>query len=133
MIDDEMIKKISIHKERRSKHWNTIEEELDIYEKISNLPKNNQIILIECITTWLSNMTFNQIDITENVELLVEYIRICKENHIIIVSNDLGESVISENKETRFFQQLNGNINQQIAQITDNVHKVIAGINLKIK
>ncbi|MBH20190.1 MAG: hypothetical protein CML98_00255 [Rhodobiaceae bacterium] len=133
ILDDEMINKIEIHKKRRSKQWITIEEQIDICEKIRLIPEKNQIILIECITTWLSNMLFHESNLSSNIQILIDFIKSSEENHVILVSNDLGDSVISENKEVRFFQQLNGQINQQIAEVSDNVHKVIAGINIKIK
>ena len=78
-------------------------------------------------------MLFHESNLSSNIQILIDFIKSSEENHIILVSNDLGESVISENKEVRFFQQLNGQINQQIAEVSDNVHKVIAGINIKIK
>ena len=52
---------------------------------------------------------------------------------IILVTNDLGESVISANRETREFQKYNGKLNQDTAKVCDSVYKLTAGIGIRIK
>ena len=56
-----------------------------------------------------------------------------QKNDIIIVSNELGHSIIPESQLSREFRAINGKMNQAIAKIADNVIFVIAGCGQKIK
>lgn len=133
ITDDEMYEKIRIHQDRRSKDWTTIEEEIDIVSRIMEIEETNIIVLIECLTTWLSNLIFHKADVDYNTEKLINFLTTNTDATIILVTNDLGESVISANRETREFQKYNGKLNQDTAKICDSVYKVIAGIGIRIK
>ncbi len=133
ITDDEMYEKIRIHQDRRPSDWNTIEEQIDIVSQISQIEETDIIVLIECLTTWLSNLIFHKKDLDYNAERLINFLQKNREATIILVTNDLGESVISANKETREFQKYNGKINQKIAKICESVYKVTAGIGIRIK
>ena len=133
ITDDEMYEKIRIHQDRRPKDWITIEEQIDIVSRIMEIEETNIIVLIECLTTWLSNLIFHKADLDYNTEKLINFLATNTDATIILVTNDLGESVISANKETREFQKQNGKLNQDTARICDSVHKVTAGIGIRIK
>lgn len=133
ITDDEMYEKIRIHQDRRPKDWITIEEQIDIVSRIVEIEETNIIVLIECLTTWLSNLIFHKADLDYNTEKLINFLATNTDATIILVTNDLGESVISANKETREFQKRNGKLNQDTAKICDSVHKVTAGIGIRIK
>ena len=133
ITDDEMCEKIRIHQDRRPKDWITIEEQIDIVSRIVEIEETNIIVLIECLTTWLSNLIFHKADLDYNTEKLINFLATNTDATIILVTNDLGESVISANKETREFQKRNGKLNQDTAKICDSVHKVTAGIGIRIK
>ena len=133
ITDDEMYEKIKIHQDRRPSDWITIEEQIDIVSRIMEIEETNITILIECLTTWLSNLIFHKADLDYNTEKLINFLQMNREATIILVANDLGESVISSNKETREFQKYNGEINQKIAKICESVYKVTAGIGVRIK
>ena len=133
ICDDEMYEKIRIHQKRRPSNWKTIEEQTDIVSRITQIEETDKIVLIECLTTWLSNLIFHKADLDYNTEKLINFLEMNREATIILVANDLGESVISPNKETREFQKYNGKINQKIAKICESVYKVTAGIGVRIK
>ena len=101
--------------------------------RIMEIEETNIIVLIECLTTWLSNLIFHKADVDYNTEKLINFLATNTDATIILVTNDLGESVISANRETREFQKYNGKLNQDTAKICDSVHKVTAGIGIRIK
>tara|TARA_Y100000590_G_scaffold458649_2_gene613829 strand:+ start:21835 stop:22359 length:525 start_codon:yes stop_codon:yes gene_type:complete len=131
--DKEMIAKIKKHQEKRIKSWITIEEEVKIYDRIREITKKNNVILIECITTWLSNILYHKNHLDNEIECLIKTLLKLDHNHYILVSNELGECIIPEKKIGREFQQLNGITNQKIAKISDNVYKITAGLHTQIK
>ena len=123
-FDDEMKKKIDKHQKDRGGNWNTIEAPLDILP----LPKKG-IVLIDCLTLWLSNNLLEDKDInTEN------FINACLDaNHVVCVSNETGLGVVPDNYLARKFRTAQGQLNQQVAAQSDLVVQVIAGIPLVLK
>jgi len=110
----------------------TIEEELFLSKIIEENSSNKNIILIECLTTWISNLIYKKINYNSELNSLVNILS-KKQCDIIIVSNELGHSIIPDNQLAREFRNINGKMNQTIANLSDNVIFVIAGCGQKIK
>ena len=111
-IDDEMEKRIKIHKQNRDpKKWeNLIEEPYDIPEILIKLNKNTDVALIDCITIWLSNLLlkFNEIKkVLDRVNDLINSLKKIEYN-IILVTNEVGMGIVHENKIARIFRDLSG-------------------------
>ncbi len=123
-FDDEMQNKINNHQKDRGNDWNTIESPLEILP----LPQEG-IILIDCLTLWLSNNLLANKDI--NTE---SFINACHDaNHVVCVSNETGLGVVPDNYLARKFRTAQGQLNQKVAAQSDLVVQVIAGIPLVLK
>ncbi|MCM8785672.1 MAG: bifunctional adenosylcobinamide kinase/adenosylcobinamide-phosphate guanylyltransferase [Candidatus Omnitrophica bacterium] len=130
-IDDEMKERIKKHKESRPKEWKTIEEEIDI----ENFIKNGNAYIIDCLTTWITNLIVNgykEKEIIRKVEKLIENIRKTNSSAIII-SNEVGWGIVPENKLARDFRDIIGNIHQIIVEKSDIFYLIVAGVPLKLK
>ena len=57
-LDDEMEERIGLHRERRGEQWHTLEEPLDLSRVLKESDGRYQVILVDCITLWLSNLLF---------------------------------------------------------------------------
>lgn len=142
--DKEMEKRVSIHKDRRPKEWRTFEADLSL----DNIIFSEKNYILDDVTNFLSSIVFDfskdlvYIDAyTEN--RILEYaknslddffkdIRNNKKN-LSIVTNELGMSIVPDNRLSRVFRDINGKINEFIAENSDVVYLVIAGIRLRIK
>ena len=56
-----------LHRATRPPHWHTIEEPLKLAESLHQAADVADVILLDCITVWLSNWLFSQGD-PHNVE-----------------------------------------------------------------
>jgi len=131
--DSEMSERIKNHKERRGKNWQTIEEEIDISAIIEQLATSNQkLILIDCLTLWLSNLLHYKLDIEAETEKLLNALKTTQAD-IILVSNEVGQGIIPDNALARKFVDEAGILHQKIAKIAHEVFFVTAGIPSKIK
>ncbi len=130
--DEEMKERIEKHKKQRGNEWDTYEEPVKISDVIKNIKDKYNVIVIDCLTLWLSNLFFNNKNVEKDIESLCNTLSslYCT---VFIVSNEVGSGIVPENKLARKFRDNLGILNQSIAEIADEVYMMIAGIPLKIK
>ncbi len=134
-LDDEMQARIKMHKKQRSNVWDTYEEPMEPARLIEELKSRYDVLLIDCLTLWLSNIMYAEMDVMKEIEKFAGcLITQGKEQPtIFIVSNEVGMGIVPENKFARIFRDYQGLLNQHIAGIADEVYMLVAGIPLKIK
>jgi len=133
-LDEEMQQRIENHKRQRSKDWITYEEPLRIAEVIKKIESTCSAIVIDCLTLWLSNVMHGNPDIGYEIENLVDTLHTARNaSCIYIVSNEVGMGIVPENEVARKFRDMAGILNQKVAEVSDEVYMVVAGIALKIK
>lgn len=131
-FDEEMKERIDRHRRERSAEWNTYEEPVALPGLISDIGKKHDVILIDCLTLWLSNLLMNEADADSNIEALLYAAALCPSS-LFMVSNEVGMGIVPENALARRFRDLAGTLNRCMAEIADDVYMVIAGIPVKIK
>lgn len=130
--DKDFEKRVERHKNDRDERWTTIEEE----KEISKVIPNNSVVVIDCVTLWLTNL---YLDTENNVEKALELASIEIENlskiksQIIIISNEIGMGVHAQNHIARKFTELQGWTNQLIANKADKAIFMVSGLPLKLK
>ena len=130
--DEDFRLRIERHQKDRGSHWINIEEE----KNLSACPVEGQTVLFDCITLWLTNIFFdNQFELERSLEeAKAEWNRfVQKEMNLIVVSNELGMGVHPVEESARKFADLQGWMNQHIAQQASEVFLMISGIPVKIK
>ena len=132
--DNEMHKRVKKHKKNRPKEWKIIEEEIDISSIIKNYRKDS-LIIIDCITLWISNLLLSGLKEKKIMKKINEFIDMLKKakSSIIIVSNEVGWGIVPDNELARFFRDIIGIVHQKISKLSDEAYLVISGITLKIK
>lgn len=129
--DDEMQKRILLHKKRRMHKWYEFESQINLIETLKKT-NNNSPVLIDCITLWLNNIFYKKKEWKTEVEKLANFIPNFKQP-LVIVTNEIGMGLISMDKLSREFQDASGVTNQILASLCDEVYLVICGIPKKIK
>ena len=129
--DGEMAEKIRLHRQRRDSSWSTVEEPLDLVAAIQKCA-GRDMILVECLPTWLTNHLMAGSDIETEFTMLLEALDDRREK-TVVVSGEAGSSVIPDNELARRYVNLLGRINRQVASISDNVILVVAGLPQVLK
>ena len=129
--DNEMAKRIAIHKKRRDGNWRLIEEPVDLAHPISTI-KQDEILLIDCLTLWLSNSGFSVDQAKINRDNLMDALLGCA-GKVICVSNELGMGIVPENQISRSFRDAQGMLNQTVAELADLVVFSVAGLPVLVK
>ena len=137
--DDEMVKRIQNHQKNRPANWETIEAPLNLDKTISTLDGKLDVVLIDCITIYITNMLLKNSEMVEEEKHIIDAINklciACKKipPYVIIVSNEVGYGIVPDNPLSRRFRDIAGCANQLIAREADSVFLVTAGIETKIK
>jgi adenosylcobinamide kinase/adenosylcobinamide-phosphate guanylyltransferase len=134
-LDAEMVERIEHHRRRRGDAWDTFEEPLAVAELVRKLSGRYQVLLLDCLTLWLSNVmarTGSDKDISSQVDELTEALRGFG-GSVLVVSNEVGLGIVPDNALARRFRDLAGFANQKVAQASDDAYFLAAGMPMKIK
>jgi adenosylcobinamide kinase / adenosylcobinamide-phosphate guanylyltransferase len=137
--DEEMHRRIALHRESRPPRWLTIEEPLDLPSGIRGALPQAATILIDCLTMWLSNLMWaGRDEIPGEIEQsalsqIDQLTEIAAGRELIVVSNEVGLSLVPETEVGRRFRDLQGLVNQWCAARADRVFLMVAGIAIPIK
>jgi len=134
-LDEEMAQRIEHHKKMRSPEWQTIEEPIEIVNKIRRYGDEVDVILLDCITLWLSNLLMrrkNDSEIMEEVSRLIDTMKE-KRTSFILVSNEVGLGIVPVDPLSRRFRDLSGMANQKIAEVVNTVILMVSGIPIFLK
>ena len=125
-FDDEMKDRIKKHQLRRGKEWITFEIPLHLHENWEHIKNVSDVILIDCLTMFTSNHVFAHGDInTQEDANRIE--------SIIFVTNEIGLGIVPENKLARYFRDITGRVNREVASAANKMYLTISGVTIELK
>ncbi|MGE3807909.1 MAG: bifunctional adenosylcobinamide kinase/adenosylcobinamide-phosphate guanylyltransferase [Gemmataceae bacterium] len=132
-FDDEMRERIQRHRAERGNEFQTIEEPLELARVFAS--PQADVILVDCLTLWLSNLLLAghpPAHIEERVRELAGALgkRKC---HAILVTNEVGMGIVPENALARTFRDVVGRAHRELARVADDVYFAVLGMMVKIK
>jgi len=129
--DAEMQSRIAHHQQSRDDYWVLIEEPVHLAAQLNQLDDTNTVVLIDCLTLWLSNCLHQDCFNHEKTQLLhcLAYIK-CD---VLMVSNEVGSGVVPLGQLSREFVDHAGWLHQALAKQCDHVTLVMAGLPLALK
>ena len=126
-FDGEMEDRIARHRADRDDQWRTVEAPLALGEALKSEDGPDVVMLVDCLTLWVSNLLLADEAITARVDDLVETIARL-EGRVILVSNEVGLGIVPDNVLARRFRDAAGLLHQRIAAEVDSVDMVMAGL-----
>lgn len=148
-LDGEMAERIQLHQERRPAGWVTVEEPLQVADRLLEL--DSDVVLLDCLTLLVTNLLLAEDlsqsiakregvlpegDKTKAILAEVERLAAVARDHqakVVVVSNEVGMGLVPEHPLGRSFRDVAGWANQIMAAYADKVYMVIAGIPVEIK
>lgn len=124
--DDEMAERIAQHQRSRGNGWRTIEAPLDLPGALA-ASDGQGVRLVDCLTLWLANCHGNP-DMTALEKTLRQ-----QRSPVLLVTNELGQGIVPENRLARTFRDQHGWMNQAVAEMADEVWVAISGQPLRLK
>lgn len=129
--DTEMAARITHHQQQRPSHWVTREVPLDLAGVIASSHGPGQLILVDCLTLWLSNCLAEGTVEPRQQQLLAALSE--TRARVILVSNEVGSGVVPLGQLSREFVDCSGRLHQQLAALCDTVTLIVAGLPLPLK
>ena len=144
ITDMEMQERIRLHQNQRPGVWRTHEANYNLHAAVGQ----ETGYLLDCITVLVSNIMFdktkdesyinyslqNTIENTIMYELEKLIGEIKRNNHdLVLVTNEVGDSIVPEHHISRVFRDIQGRINQMVAKLADEVYLVCCGLPVKLK
>lgn len=130
--DDEMRERIERHRSDRGTDWATHEVSTELVECLRRIDSNRNVVLVDCLTLWLTNLMMANADVASAASGLAEHLG-SHSGRLILVSNEVGLGIVPDNRMAREFRDHAGRLHQQIAAVADECWFVAAGLPLKMK
>ncbi|HCW5140080.1 bifunctional adenosylcobinamide kinase/adenosylcobinamide-phosphate guanylyltransferase [Acinetobacter baumannii] len=133
-LDPEMQSRIAHHLNQRPALWSLVEEPLFLAKTLQKIDRPNQIILVDCLTLWLTNLllledqNIQQFECEQLLKILPTL-----ESEVILVSNETGLGVVPLGEISRRFVDEAGRLHQALGQIANKVVFCVAGFPMILK
>jgi len=130
--DEEFRRRVDRHRHDRDGRWTLLEEE----KFLGRLALSGKTAVIDCVTLWINNF-FSDLRYDtdacltacrQEIDRLLE-----QEASLLIVSNEIGMGMHADTEGGRKFTELQGWVNQYLAERADEVVFMISGIPLTVK
>lgn len=129
-LDAEMAERIARHRADRGARWRTVEAPIDLPAAIRR--EDGRVLLVDCLTLWLSNLMMGEHDIDAATNQLLAALDTAS-GTVLLVSNEVGMGIVPENALARRFRDEAGRLNQRVAAAASEVALVAAGLTLRMK
>lgn len=128
--DDEMAERIARHRSRRPARWTTLEATHDLIRAVEAVDPAETII-VDCLAIWATNRMLEE-PRASDTDIEAEAARLARElatrpGQALVVTNEVGSSVVPPTPLGRDFRDLLGLVNQAMVQAADHAYLVVAG------
>jgi adenosylcobinamide kinase/adenosylcobinamide-phosphate guanylyltransferase len=131
-LDDEMARRVAMHRARRGRAWRTVEEPLDLVGTLRRECAPERIVLVDCLTMWLTNLMVAGRPVEAESARLLEALPGLP-GPAVLVSNEVGQGIVPDNAMARQFVDLAGFLHQGIGLQADAVVFMTAGLPHRLK
>ena len=131
LADAEWTRRIEGHRVRRPMSWTTVETS----DVVGVIRSADGPVLVDCLGTWLTALVdaigWHDLDAAADLVArqrcaLVD--ALCATRvPVVIVTNEVGWSLVATSPSGRFFQDELGRLNADVAAVTARVHLAVAG------
>jgi len=132
-LDEKMVTQIEACKKERSSDWITIEESIKVPDVIGFLHNRTDVLVIDCLTLWLSNLllTRHDYDIEKEAGLFLSMIKRV-DYSVIVVSSETGCGIVPPDPISRLFCDTLGPIHQKLSALANDLYFMVAGRPLRV-
>jgi adenosylcobinamide kinase/adenosylcobinamide-phosphate guanylyltransferase len=147
--DDDMRDRIARHQAARPSTWLTIEEPLHLAEAVRRAASLADVVLLDCITLWLSNWLLAQEEpiplastpsslysekAMQEIEALLHTVAtLDASKKLVFVTNEVGLGIVPAFALGRVYRDVLGLANKRLAEMASRVYLMVTGLAVDIK
>lgn len=140
-LDEEMVARIRIHRERRPSGWHTVEAPYDLAPALRAAAMDDRFVIVDCLTLWATNHLCPREPGNADSSLstwraardaFLDSISVVR-GTVAVVSNEIGWGIVPMGAATRRFVDEVGWLNQALAARCNTVTLVVAGLPVQLK
>ena len=131
-FDGEMLDRIARLRADRDERWTTVEAPRELPAAIDALRGGSAVVLVDCLTLWVSNLLLADADMARAGKQLCDAIARF-DGTLILVANEVGLGIVPDNALARRFRDAAGQLNQSVAKVVQEVVLLTAGLPLRLK
>jgi len=124
--------RIHQHQQQRPQSWRLVEEQHDLVGMLQGGAYQQDVLLIDCLTLWLSNLLYANHDIVGETQRFCEALQDYT-GDVVMVSNEVGMGLVPDTALGRDFRDAQGRLNQAVAEVANRVLFIAAGLPLTLK
>lgn len=128
--DDEMRARIATHQSRRGEGWETFDSPISLPQAIADAPEAP--MLVDCLSMWVSNLMLGDRDLPGAFKAFDDVLA-KRTAPTVLVSNEVGLSIVPDNALGRAFRDELGVLNQRVAAQAARVIFMVAGLPMVVK
>jgi len=133
-LDEEMRERIARHQAERGGGWTTIEEPCEIARAIEDNADKFDVIVVDCLTLWLSNIMLDPgRDTARELAELGKFLERELATDVVVITNEVGCGIVPDNPLAREYRDRAGELNQALARAAREVYWMVFGLALKVK
>lgn len=129
--DEEMAAKITAHRAARGGAWRAVEAPLDAAGALAGASAG-EAWLLDCATLWLTNHLLAESDLGAETDRLLAALAAAP-CPVVVVSNEVGQGIVPENRLARRFRSEQGRLNQRLAAAAQLAVGVMSGLPFVLK
>jgi adenosylcobinamide kinase/adenosylcobinamide-phosphate guanylyltransferase len=133
VLDEEMRERVAAHQQQREGRFDLVEEPLELTDALDSAAGTHDVVMVDCLTLWISNLLGAGRDVANEVEMLAEFLGDVQDMQVILISNEVGLGIVPDNALARTFRDLTGWAHQRLGEICGNVYFVAAGLPMTLK
>lgn len=133
--DTEMAEKVKRHKAERPKSWQTLELFAAPFLTQWNGGNQANTLVVDSVTIWVSALLLGGETREKILKRCEDFTQEIQKHFqkVVIVSDETGLGIVPENPLARNFRETLGQVNQQIARVSQETYLVVAGVPVTIK
>ena len=127
-LDDEMVRRIDLHRAERPSSWSTVEEPIDLGRAL-DAAGDTSCVVLDCLSLWVSNLLFADVteaDIEARAVAMADRMA-TRPGPGVVVTNEVGSGIVPDNALARTYRDVLGRTNAVFAARADRAFLAVMG------